>query len=343
MSKLQIEDVKVADLIPYEKNARTHDKQQIAELVKSIKQFGFTNPVLIDKSNNVIAGHGRIEAAKKAKLKEVPCVRLDLSDVDRRVYSHMDNKLAELSTWDFEVLSADLSEIDGLFDSPIDLGDLFHLKDPIQYQVRRVSFENVKPHPRNYRTHPEDQLDHLCESICENGMYRNVIISRDGTILAGHGLVLACQRLGLRKIPVLILDIDPDSPKALKLLAGDNEVTHLGEVDDRLLSEVLKEILSTEPLLGTGYDEQMLANLLYVTRPSDEIKNKSAAEQWVGMPDYQDETEDIVLAVSFDSEEDRERFLEVAGIKTVHNKRYSKWATWWPERERDDVVSVKFK
>lgn len=343
MSKLKVEDIPIGDLIPYANNARIHDKQQIDELVKSIKQFGFTNPVLIDDDNNVIAGHGRIAAAKKAKLKNVPCIRLSLSEVERRAYAHLDNKLGELSQWDFKMLANDLTDISAQFESSIDLDDLFHLNDPIQYQVKRIPIENVKPHPRNYRNHPDDQLDHLCESICENGLYRNVIISRDGTILAGHGLVLACRRLGIRKIPVLILDLDPDSPKALKLLAGDNEVTHLGDIDDRALSELLKEILTDDSLLGTGYDEQMLANLLFVTRPSTEIKNKSAAEQWVGMPDYTDETEDIVLAISFDTEEDRLRFLEVAGIKTIHNKRFQKWATWWPERKTDDTASVKFK
>lgn len=343
MSKLKIEDVPVSDLVPYANNARIHDSHQIDELVKSIKQFGFTNPVLIDASNNVIAGHGRIEAAKKAKLKTVPCIRLELTDVQRRAYAHLDNKLGELSQWDFKTLALDLDEIAKEFDSLIDLDDLFHLKDPIQYQVKRIPIENVKPHPRNYRVHPDDQLDHLCESICENGLYRNVIIAADGTILAGHGLVLACRRLGIRKIPVLQLDLDPMSPKALKLLAGDNEVTHLGDVDDRALSELLKEILEDDSLLGTGYDEKMLANLLFVTRPATEIKNKTAAEQWVGMPDYTEETEDIVLAISFDTEEDRLRFLDVAGIKTIHNKRFQKWATWWPERKTDDTASVKFK
>ena len=73
--------------------------------------------------------------------------------------------------------------------------------------VRQVAISGLRPHPRNYREHPEDQLEHIKASIVENGFYRNVVAARDGTILAGHGVVLAATAMGLRKVPVIRLDL----------------------------------------------------------------------------------------------------------------------------------------
>src|SRR3954471_19440539 len=94
----------VRDLRPYARNARTHSKKQIAMIAKSIKKFGFCNPVLIDDDNQIIAGHGRVEAAKVLKMEGVPTVRLShLSDADKRAYILADNKLAEKAGWDNEI------------------------------------------------------------------------------------------------------------------------------------------------------------------------------------------------------------------------------------------------
>ena len=90
---MQIETVQIKDLILYEKNARTHPKKQIDLLAKNIERFGFTTPCLIDKNNNVIAGHGRIEAIKKLGRNEIPCVRLEnLSDDEVKALRIADNK-----------------------------------------------------------------------------------------------------------------------------------------------------------------------------------------------------------------------------------------------------------
>ncbi len=102
-----------------------------------------------------------------------------------------------------------------------------------------VLLSSLKPHPRNYRQHPEDQLLHLMESIKQNGLYRNILVSKDLTILAGHGVSKACERLEMKEVPVIRLDVDSESPQALKILAGDNEIGHLGEIDDRALTEIL--------------------------------------------------------------------------------------------------------
>lgn len=99
-------------LRPYSNNARTHSPKQIKEIARSIERFGFNNPILIDDDNQIIAGHGRVEAAKLLKLKTVPCVRLShLSDSDKRAYVLADNRLAEKSGWDNEVLAIELQHL----------------------------------------------------------------------------------------------------------------------------------------------------------------------------------------------------------------------------------------
>jgi ParB-like chromosome segregation protein Spo0J len=84
---MKIEKIKTEKLIPYARNSKKHDEIQISKLAGSIKEFGFNNPVLIDGENGIIAGHGRVMAAQKLELDEVPCIRLDhLTDVQRRAY-----------------------------------------------------------------------------------------------------------------------------------------------------------------------------------------------------------------------------------------------------------------
>ncbi len=104
-----------ACLKPYARNARKHSAKQISQIAASIQQFGFNNPILIDPDLTIVAGHGRWEAAKKLKLKEVPTIRLDhLSEVEIRAYILADNKLAELAGWDQEILSIELQYLTAL-------------------------------------------------------------------------------------------------------------------------------------------------------------------------------------------------------------------------------------
>jgi DNA modification methylase len=122
-AKLAVEHVAVTALKPYSSNARVHSLKQIAEIASSIKAFGFNNPVLIDKAGTIIAGHGRVEAAKKLGLDTVPCLRLEhLSDAQKRAYILADNKLAEKAGWDREILRIELqnlTELDLDFDVTI--------------------------------------------------------------------------------------------------------------------------------------------------------------------------------------------------------------------------------
>jgi DNA modification methylase len=106
---MEIELLLIEKLIPYARNSRTHSDEQVAQVAASIMEFGFTNPVLIGKDNDIIAGHGRVLAARKLALKEVPCIRLGhLTENQKRAYVIADNKLALNSGWDDELLKVEL-------------------------------------------------------------------------------------------------------------------------------------------------------------------------------------------------------------------------------------------
>lgn len=107
--------VDVSDLIPYVNNTRTHDEKQIAQVASSIKEFGFTNPVLIDSDNGIIAGHGRILAAQKLKLEQVPCIVLDgLTEAQKKAYVIADNQLALNAGWDLDKLKLEVENLNEL-------------------------------------------------------------------------------------------------------------------------------------------------------------------------------------------------------------------------------------
>ena len=104
--------VLVSDLIPYARNSRTHSDVQVNKIASSIKEFGFLNPVLIDKDNGIIAGHGRVMAAQKLGLKEVPVLQIGhLSDTQKRAYIIADNRLALDAGWDEEMLRVEFAEL----------------------------------------------------------------------------------------------------------------------------------------------------------------------------------------------------------------------------------------
>lgn len=110
---MKIEQIKIEDLKPYERNARKHEAADVAAIVKSIEAFGFNDPVGVWGPQNVIVeGHGRVMAAKQLGMTEVPCIRLDnLTDEQRRAYALAHNKTAELSTWDAELLPLELEDL----------------------------------------------------------------------------------------------------------------------------------------------------------------------------------------------------------------------------------------
>lgn len=109
---MQIEQIAVAELTPYARNSRTHSVEQIAQVSASITEFGFTNPVLIDGSGGIIAGHGRVMAAKQLNLESVPCIRLGhLTEAQKRAYIIADNQIALNSGWNIDLLAAELESL----------------------------------------------------------------------------------------------------------------------------------------------------------------------------------------------------------------------------------------
>lgn len=136
---LSIDYVPTTDLLPYAMNSRTHSDEQVAQIAASIKEFGFTNPILIDEAAGIIAGHGRLMAAKKLKLTEVPTITLEgLTEAQKKAYVIADNKLALNAGWDTEALTAELRRLQELeFDLDLigfDSDELAQLLEPEQVE-----------------------------------------------------------------------------------------------------------------------------------------------------------------------------------------------------------------
>jgi DNA modification methylase len=158
---MQIEQVPVEKLIPYVNNSRTHSEEQVAQIAASIREFGFNNPVLIDKDDTIIAGHGRIQAARKLGLAEVPCVRLEhLTETQRKAYIIADNRLALNAGWNEELLTIELNDLlaDGFaldilgFDSD----ELKSLLDPVTPTEGLTDEDEVPEVPEEPKTKPGD-------------------------------------------------------------------------------------------------------------------------------------------------------------------------------------------
>lgn len=114
-NKLQVVYKEVDDLIPYARNSKIHDETNVNLIAGSIKSFGFNNPVLLDGENGIIAGHGRVLAAKKLGMKQIPTIELQgLSETEKRAYIIADNRLTEKSEWDKDMLGLELADLKAL-------------------------------------------------------------------------------------------------------------------------------------------------------------------------------------------------------------------------------------
>ena len=146
--------VDIDKLVPYANNARTHNKEQILKLRSSLREFGFVNPVIIDREYNVLAGHGRIMAAKEEGIAEVPCVYADhLTEAQKKAYILADNRMALDAGWDDELLSVEMQELQELgFDLGLtgfdesEIADLFDINsDEAKQDDFDVDAELEKP------------------------------------------------------------------------------------------------------------------------------------------------------------------------------------------------------
>jgi len=154
-----------------------------------------------------------------------------------------------------------------------------------------VPIDSIKPHPRNYRRHPSAQVDAIRQSLDAFGQYRDVVVSSDGVILAGHGVWLARKAQGAKTIGEVRMDFPHTDPRAEKLMVADNELTKGADDDEAQLAALLADIQRTEGLDGTGWDDRALDALIgemaaenYFTRDPESApripKNDSSA--WGG-------------------------------------------------------------
>jgi len=159
---LEIEYRKTGDLIPYVNNSRTHSDEQIIQVAASIKEFGFTNPILLDDGGGIIAGHGRLQAAKKLSLTEVPTITLSgLSDAQKKAYVIADNKLALNAGWDDELL---ILELNGLRKDDFDLTLIGFDVDELAYLINKDDID-IDITEEDYRENQNFLIK--CESINE--------------------------------------------------------------------------------------------------------------------------------------------------------------------------------
>ena len=147
MAKIvEVQEVAVAVLKPYERNAKIHSGEQVQKIAESIKEFGFLSPCLIDREKNIIAGHGRVEAAKLLGLETVPCVFIEgLSDEQRRAYILADNKLTEMGEWDMDLVMSELTDLDAAgFDIDI-TGFELELEEPFVEEDNYEEQDDIEP------------------------------------------------------------------------------------------------------------------------------------------------------------------------------------------------------
>lgn len=344
--------IDLTDVILDPDNVRKHDQRSIKAIADSLREFGQRKPIVVDSTNRVITGNGTTQAAKELGWKQIQAVYLpeDWTVEKIKAFAIADNRTSELSEWDDQLLLDQLQnlaevEIDNVGFTQDEINDLIEFREN-PFKTIRMNISDLKPHPQNYQLHPDNQLEQIIESIKTHGFYRNIIVAKDNTILAGHGVVEATKKMGRKRVPVIKLMIDPDEPKALKVLTSDNEINNLAKVDDRALTELLKDLLEIEghgALLGTGFNEDQLAALAFTTRPASEVTTYDTAAEWVGMVDFEKRIDPPTLNVKFDSPEERDDFMKMIGATIINKKMGDVWTLWYPEREREDLKSIRFE
>lgn len=239
----QIEMRQIDGLIPYERNARTYSKKQIKQIAASIERWGFTNPVLITSDGRMVAGHGRVQAAKLLGLTEVPTLVLaDLSDAERRAYILADNKLAANAGWDSEILAI---ELQALTDLSFDL-------EVTGFSLAEVDFVHDgarEADPDRKEDLPEDVIIPLeTRAVSQLGdlwqLGRHVLVCGDARDQAAYVAVTG-------GVPIDLIFADPPYNCAIDgHVCGKGKVKHRefamasGELSDGQFVEFLRQTLS---------------------------------------------------------------------------------------------------
>jgi ParB-like chromosome segregation protein Spo0J len=360
---MDIKEIPISQINPAKYNPRkmlARNDPAYKRLKKNLDTFGLVEPLVWNKNTgNLVSGHQRLQVLKDAGRQTAPVSIVDLDDAAEKAlnvamnthagdwdYTSLADLIAELGqkNVDLELTGVDPSALDKLQAWPAPANEDREAPPERKHlRIETVEVSCLQPHARNYLKHPDDQLEHLIKSIRENGYYRNIVTARDYTILAGHGIFEAVRKMGWLTVPVIRLDVDKMDPQALKVLTGDNCTRNLAEVDDRALSVLLKEVkdVSMEGLLGTGFDEMMLANLIYTTRNASEIKDHDEAKEWAGagMPGY-DTPPTYYVRLCFRSSADMQEAAKHLGLEGFTEKTH-----WWPTpaTKKRDTNAVCFE
>ncbi len=188
------------DLIPYANNSRTHSQDQVNQVASSIKEFGFTNPVLIDEDGGIIAGHGRVLAAKKLNLTEIPCIVLHgLTSAQKKAYVIADNKLALNAGWDDEMLRIEFQELQEMgFDLELtgfSLDEIAELEFDSDCEIEMPELSDGDKEPFQQKTftlHDEQAavVDQAIDAARKNPL-SNTGLNENGN---GNALALICDQ-----------------------------------------------------------------------------------------------------------------------------------------------------
>ena len=163
---MKVTEISVNDLKPYAKNTKKHDKTQIANVAESIKQYGFVQPIVVDKDNSIVIGHCRYEAAKKLKLETVPCVCVDeLTDEQVKALRIVDNK-SNASPWDMEFLADELAEVDlSMFDFDFGLDENENEENPYTQKIEVPHYEITGEKPSFEEMYDREKENELISEI----------------------------------------------------------------------------------------------------------------------------------------------------------------------------------
>lgn len=246
LNSIKIDYVKIGELREYSSNPKIHEEKQIQQIAKSIERFGFNNPILIDEKSEVIAGHGRLLAARLLKLEAVPVVRLiHLSETEKRAYRIADNKLSENGRWDTDLLKLEFSEIEKL---------ALNLEDELNLDITGFDFKEIDVLLAEDK--PNEKVDEKLNSVPY--VAENEIVSQHGDVwLLGKHKIICGDSLKKEIYQRLFHDVHAnmvfiDPPYNVKIqghVCGAGQTKHKefafasGEMDEAEFTLFLKTVM----------------------------------------------------------------------------------------------------
>ncbi len=245
MRRLEVIELPISGLKPYKQNARTHSRKQIGQIASSIRAFGFNNPVLIDKDGVMIAGHGRVAAAKELGLDKVPCIRLEhLSEDEKRAYILADNRLAEKAGWDPEILKIELQHLSSL-DLDFDVTITGFELPEIDVLIGGADSKPGKPDPADLVPEVSGPAVTRIGDVWQIGPHR--LVCGDSTVEGTYARLLSGE-------PAQMVFTDP--PYNVRI---DGHVSGLGKVQHREFACASGEMSEAE---FTGFLHRVFTNLV---------------------------------------------------------------------------------